>query len=245
MAGVQLKPFEVVGGEHPADTRAGQRRFFQYRYTLRLIDANEIGQDVSLPRLPITYKVQSRVAADATLAGRDFTYMMPGLTVRVLSQVPNDAFDIRDGSDVGLERIEGLQFRARLLDIGAIALGAAAALLAVLALVAHRRRGPPAPERRERSADAGSAGARGRRRRARSAWPARAAASGRPDLVGAGHAALRDRQRDRARTTRQRAAAGSRRGADRRPDRRALAAFPAGPAWRSRARPPRRTWRAR
>ena len=91
VAGVQLTPFEVVGGEHPADTHAGQRRFFQYRYTLRLIDANEIGQDVSLPRLPITYKVHSRVAANATLAGRDFTYMMPGLSMRVLSQVPKDA----------------------------------------------------------------------------------------------------------------------------------------------------------
>jgi len=189
VAGVQLKPFEVVGGEHPADTRAGQRRFFQYRYTLRLIDANEIGQDVSLPRLPITYKVQTRVAADATLAGRDFTYMMPGLTVRVLSQVPNDAFDIRDSSDVGLERIEGLQFRARLLDIGAIALGAGAALLATLALVAivggarragirERRR---MPDRRVLAA----AGAELERvaRESHSEWT--------PDLLGAGHAALR------------------------------------------------------
>ena len=189
VAAVQLTPFEVVGGEHPADTHAGQRRFFQYRYTLRLIDANQLGQDVSLPRLPITYKVHSRVAANATLAGRDFTYMMPGLSVRVLSQVPNDAFDIRDGADVGLERIDGLQFRARLLDIAALALGAAAALLAVLALVgivprARRREGrgrARMPDRRVLAA----AGAELDRvaREGRIEWT--------PDLVSAGHAALR------------------------------------------------------
>ena len=71
-AGVQLPPFEIVGSAHPADTRAGQRRFFQYRYTLRLVEPDEIGQDLSLPRLPITYTVQSRVGEDARLAGRDF-----------------------------------------------------------------------------------------------------------------------------------------------------------------------------
>lgn len=189
VANVQLTPFEVVGGEHPADTHAGQRRFFQYRYTLRLIDANEIGQDVSLPRLPISYKVESRVAADSTLAGRDFTYLLPGLSVRVLSNVPNDAFDIRDGADVGLERIEDLQFRARVFDIAAIALGAGAALLAVLAVVAIVGRARQA-ERRERARLSehrvlGIAGAELGRlaREGRGGWT--------PDLIAAGHAALR------------------------------------------------------
>lgn len=189
VAGVQLTPFEVVGGEHPADTHAGQRRFFQYRYTLRLIDANEIGQDVSLPRLPISYKVQSRVAADSILAGRDFTYMMPGLSVRVLSQVPNDAFDIRDGADVGLERIEDLQFRARLLDITSLALGAAAFLLGILALVAivarARRTEARGPSRVADRRVLAAAGAELTRvaREGRIAWT--------PELVSAGHAALR------------------------------------------------------
>ena len=30
VAAVQLAPFEIVGGSHPADLRAGERRFFQY-----------------------------------------------------------------------------------------------------------------------------------------------------------------------------------------------------------------------
>jgi hypothetical protein len=189
VAGVQLTPFEVVGGEHPADTHAGQRRFFQYRYALRLIDANEIGQDVSLPRLPISYKVQSRVAADSTLAGRDFTYLLPGLTIRVLSQVPNDTADIRDGADVGLERIEDLQFRARLLDITTLALGAAAALLAGLALAAlvarARRTGAREPSRvpDRRVLSAVAAELDRVARQGHTGWT--------PDLVSAGHAALR------------------------------------------------------
>jgi hypothetical protein len=189
VAGVQLPPFEIVGGEHPADTRAGQRRFFQYRYTVRLVNADEIGQDVSLPRLPITYKVQSRVAANATLAGRDFTYMMPGLSMRVVSLVPEDAADIRDGADVGLERVEALRFRARLADIASMALVAAGVLLAVLAAVAVRARARPADAtERPRVADGQVLGAAS----AELTRVAGEAGGGwTPELVGAAHAALR------------------------------------------------------
>ncbi|MCC7126410.1 MAG: hypothetical protein IT178_16290 [Acidobacteria bacterium] len=134
-SGVQLPPFEILGGEHPADTHAGMRRFFQYRYTLRLVNPDEIGQEVALPRLPIIYKVQSQMAENALLTGRDFTYMMPGLPLRVVSLVPSDAGDIRDGMDVGLERVDALRFRARLADIVSITLFAAGALAGVLALV--------------------------------------------------------------------------------------------------------------
>ena len=44
-----MAPFEVVGGTHPADLRSGQRRFFQYHYTLRIINPDAIGQDVPIP----------------------------------------------------------------------------------------------------------------------------------------------------------------------------------------------------
>jgi len=189
VAGVQLPPFEIVGGDRPADTRAGERRFFQYRYTLRLVNPDEIGQDVSLPRLPISYKVQSRVSANATLAGRDFTYLMPGLSLRVLSLVPEDATDIRDGTDVGLERVEALLLRARLADIGAIALLAAGALLAVLALVTIVNRARPAgAHSRPRVAESRMLGAVA----AELSRIARDAGAGwTPEHVSAGHAALR------------------------------------------------------
>lgn len=189
VASVPLTPFEVTGGEHPADTRTGDRRFFQYRYQLRLLDANEIGHDVSLPRLPILYKVQSRVAADTTLAGRDFTYLMPPLTVRVLSQVPDEAFDIRDGADVGLERVEALRFRARMLDIGAGALGILGGLLGVLALVAIVARARPAAAAdRTRVSEARALAAAA----TELARVARMSAGGwTPELIAAAHAAVR------------------------------------------------------
>jgi len=186
---VQLKPFEVLGGGHPQDTRAGQRRFFQYRYSLRIIDSDVIGHDVFLPDLRISYKVQSQMGPDATLAGRDFTYVMPGIPVRLLAQVPVDAGDIRDGADVGLERIEDLQFRASLFDLGSVALAAAGVLMAVLALVAIVRRARPTRTReRARVSDRRVLAAAG----AELSRVAREAGGGwTPDLVRAGHAALR------------------------------------------------------
>ena len=189
VSGVPLKPFEVLGGTHPPDTHAGQRRFFQYLYTLRLIEPETVGQDVSLPRLPIVYRVQSRVAADATVAGRDFTYFMPDVSVRVLAQVPADAGDIRDGSDVGLERLEALQFRARLFDIGAIASLAAAVLLAAFAVAAAvtgtgttraRERARPSDRRLLAAADAELSRVA---KEAEGGWT--------PELMSAAHAALR------------------------------------------------------
>jgi hypothetical protein len=188
-AGVQLPPFEVIGGERPPDERAGQRRFFQYRYTLRLVDSNEIGQDVSLPRLPITYKIQSRVAANATVAGRDFTYMMPDVSIKVASLVPEDATDIRDGTDVGLERVQSLMFRARLADIVSLALLASGLLLAGLTVVAvvERVRAPRTRARAhvsDRRVLVAAADELSRvDRDAAGGWT--------PELVSAAHAALR------------------------------------------------------
>ncbi|HQZ37550.1 MAG TPA: hypothetical protein PLH72_00820 [Vicinamibacterales bacterium] len=189
VAGVQLKPFEVIGGERPADTRAGQRRFFQYRYTVRLLDPDSIGDDVTLPNLIVTYRVQSRVASDATLAGREFTYVMPGLPVHVLSLVPESGVDIRDGADVGFDRIDTLRFRARLFDIGAVALLAGGVLIGVLAMAAfvsrarqgQARERPRVSERRVLAA-AGAELSRVARESA-SGWT--------PELISAGHAALR------------------------------------------------------
>ena len=61
MAAIQLTPFEIVGGSHPPDMRSDDRRFFEYRYQLRIIDADVIGRDVKLPPLAIPYRVESRV----------------------------------------------------------------------------------------------------------------------------------------------------------------------------------------
>ncbi len=135
VASIQMSPFEILGGSHPADAHRLQRRYFQYHYQLRLIGTDAIGHDVNVPALAIPYRVHSRVGAAAALEGRDLTYLMPALPIKVLSLVPAAAADIRDGSDASLGAVESLRFRGSLFQILAIALGAVAAVMAVMALV--------------------------------------------------------------------------------------------------------------
>ena len=135
VASIQMAPFEILGGSHPADAHRLQRRFFQYHYQLRLISADAIGHDVNVPALSIPYRVHSRVGAAAALEGRDLTYLMPALPIKVLSLVPAEAADIRDGSDASLGAVESLRFRGSMLQILAIAFAAIAAVMAVMALV--------------------------------------------------------------------------------------------------------------
>ena len=104
VASIQMAPFEILGGSHPPDVRRGSRRFFQYDYQLRIIGPDAIGSDVNIPPLSISYRIHSRVGAAATLEGRDLSYLLPMLPIKVLSMVPNDAADIRDASEASLAR---------------------------------------------------------------------------------------------------------------------------------------------
>jgi len=144
VASIQMAPFEILGGSHPADAHRQQRRFFQYHYQLRLISADAIGHDVSVPALSIPYRVHSRVGAAAALEGRDLTYLMPPLPIKVLSLVPAAAADIRDSSDASLGAVESLRFRSSLFEILAVAFGVLGAVMAVLALVPLVRGGKKA-----------------------------------------------------------------------------------------------------
>jgi hypothetical protein len=131
---VQLAPFELLGGSHPADLRSGQRRFFQYDYNVRLIDPASIGKTVALPALTIHYRIESRLQAQS-LEGRDRTYLLPAEPVQIVSMVPADAVDIRDGADASFAAIEATRFRARVFDIAAVALGALGIILLVPAVI--------------------------------------------------------------------------------------------------------------
>ena len=141
---MQLPPFEVVGGSHPADLRTDERRFFQYQYTLRVINERLFGRDVELPGLQITYRVQSRVDQGASIQGRDRTYILPTESVRVLSVVPTDAADIRDAPAETFGDIEARAFRANTLVVAAGVLFTLGALVLILAAaqVLQRYRGP-------------------------------------------------------------------------------------------------------
>ncbi len=140
VATIQMAPFEILGGSHPPDVRRGLRRFIQYDYQLRIIGRDAIGRDVNVPSLSISYRVHSRVGAAATLEGRDLSYVMPAMPIRVLSLVPADASDIRDASEASLATVSGLRARSRLFELLTYSLGALALVMVVLALVPLTRR---------------------------------------------------------------------------------------------------------
>lgn len=140
---MQFTPFEVVGGNHPADLRAGQRRFIQYEYLLRVINPDAIGLDLPLPPTAVHYRINSRMPGSSALEGRDLTYVLPPYTMRVLSVVPEDAEDIRDTTTADFGRVETLTSRAGVLDIVALTLMALGTLIAGMALVAVVRRARP------------------------------------------------------------------------------------------------------
>jgi hypothetical protein len=146
-----MAPFEVVGGTHPADLRSGQRRFFQYQYILRIINPDAIGKDVRIPDTVIHYKVNSRVAANTSLQGRDLTYILPSEDIRIASMVPAGATDIRDAAGESFAIVESLGLRAGVLEIVAItcvALGSLMVLFVLVRLAGRARRRTPVDERR-------------------------------------------------------------------------------------------------
>ena len=200
---VVMSPFETVRGAHPADIYSGDRRFFQYEYILRIINPDNIGKDVPIPPMLLHYRVNSRVAANASLQGRDHLYVLPNLAIRVLSTVPTDATDIRDTSNESFSIAESLGFRASVLEIVAITavvLGALLILLSFVRLIVRTRArrkpagergvGDPAILRRvSREAGGGSSRNRGTRMERRARRPrARGVASRRP-LPSAGSSA--------------------------------------------------------
>ena len=131
----QFVPFEVLGGQHAADLRNGERRFFQYEYRLRLLAENMFGKDVPLPETKLTYRIQSRVAQRTAVEGRDQTYLLPPLAMRVLSLVPADASDIRDAASETFGDVDRRSFRASLFIVIGGVLFALTALVGILTLV--------------------------------------------------------------------------------------------------------------
>ena len=140
---VQLPPFDVVGGRRAKDVVTAGRRFVQYDYALRIIAENAFGRDISLPALQLTYRIESRVSGHSTVAavqGRDFAYVLPPLSIRVLSLVPDNAIDIREAPVATFDEIASRAFRGAVLRIAAAIAFVAAALVAALALVGLVRR---------------------------------------------------------------------------------------------------------
>jgi hypothetical protein len=147
----QLPPFEVLGGTRASDLRAGDHRLFQYEYRLRVISDSLFGTEVPLPDLPVTYRVQTRVAQGGAVQDSERAYVLPPQSVRVISLVPSDASNIRDASPTTVADIEAASFRAdTLITAGAILslLGGLLGLIACIRLAAASRSEAPAAERR-------------------------------------------------------------------------------------------------
>jgi hypothetical protein len=147
---VQVPPFEVVGGSRAKDVATASRRFIQFEYRLRVIAENVFSSEVALPPLEISYRVESQVMGGEALIGRDLTYALPPLTMRVLSLVPDTAGDIREAGVASFAEVEGLDSRATLLRAAAgvvIGLGVLMLVLALSTSIRRRRASRPSSER--------------------------------------------------------------------------------------------------
>ena len=131
---VSLTPFEAVAGTRHEDVIVAPWRYIQFEYSMRLLSEGFFGQDVNIPALTVTYNIQSPGAGNTE--GRDQSYVLPALPMRVLAIVPRAASDIRDASGQTFATVESRRNRATAAMVGASIAFAIAAVLTGLALVA-------------------------------------------------------------------------------------------------------------
>jgi len=132
-ASVQFPPFEVMGGSQADDHLTPGRRFIQYEYQLRIVNEDSFGRDIAIPEMEISYRIESKVQQDASVQGREQTYILQPLPLRVQTLVPDTARHIRESSVPTLGDIAGREFRARMLRLVALILFGVAALMLVVA----------------------------------------------------------------------------------------------------------------
>ena len=134
-----VSPFEVLEGQRYQDIVRGSRRFFQYRYELRIIGEDYFGLDVELPALEIRYRIERALDGGALVEGRELTYLLPAESVRVLALVPAAVTDIRELPGETFGDVEGRLFRANATGILAMVLAGLAGIVLLLAVVRARR----------------------------------------------------------------------------------------------------------
>ena len=187
-----LPPFEVLGGKRGPDLLTGDRRFFQYEYSIRLISDSLFDRDVSLPDLPITYTVRSTVEGQvAAVDGPVQRYSLPPIAVRILSLVPDTERDIRDTTTGTFSSLDEERSRADVLVTTGMVISVLGVGLVVLGMVSMlvERRGGPRAQRASMLSDA--AVVRSVRRELAAIRRERAASGWTPALIGRALAALR------------------------------------------------------
>ena len=131
-ATIDVAPFEVLSGERLDDVGTGPYRFSQYDYALRLITETAFGEDVEIPALELSYRIERRVGDNPALAGRELRYVLPAEPIRILSLAPESADDIRDLPPAGFEAAQARALRASVLGLLSALFGLAALGLAAL-----------------------------------------------------------------------------------------------------------------
>ena len=134
-ASVQFPPFEVMGGSQADDHLTAGRRFMQYEYMLRIVNEDSFGKDIAIPEMEISYRIESRVQQDASVQGREQTYILQPLPLRVQALVPGTARHIRESGVPTLGDIANREFRARMLRLVALILFGVSALMLVIAVL--------------------------------------------------------------------------------------------------------------
>ncbi len=145
---IGLLPFEVVKGVRHEDVKAAPWRYIQYEYTVRTIAEGLFDKELNIPPVKITYHIQSSIGGGST--GRDQTYQLPPITMRIASLVPAKNTDIRDASAATFSDIENRRVRSTGEFVAAaIAFGFAVVLLGLAAVrvVGRYRVRTPAAER--------------------------------------------------------------------------------------------------
>jgi hypothetical protein len=126
---LQIPPFEVIGGSRRDDVVSAPWRYIQYEYSVRFLGEGYFGQDLTIPPVTVTYAIR---ATGTGVEGRDLSYILPSIPLRVMSLVPRETGDIRDASAETFADVESRQFRSRTAFIvSAILFAAAVALLLV------------------------------------------------------------------------------------------------------------------
>jgi hypothetical protein len=145
---IGLLPFEVVKGVRHEDVKAAPWRYIQYEYTVRTIAEGLFDKELNIPPVKITYHIQSSIGGGST--GRDQTYQLPPITMRIASLVPAKNADIRDAAPNTFAEIENRRVRSTgEVVAAAIAFGFAVVLLglAVVRVLGRYRVRTPAAER--------------------------------------------------------------------------------------------------
>jgi hypothetical protein len=134
-AAVQLPPYEVTGGTQSEDVVTATRRFMQYEYTLRLIGDDVFGVEVPVPPLQVSYRIESKVQQDQAVQGREQTYILPPIPIRVAALVARSETHIREAPVPTLTAIAARQARGALLRTVGLIVLAVSGLLLVVAVV--------------------------------------------------------------------------------------------------------------